>query len=68
MNLPKITEPNGRMAPANDSSLDAMVTRFIRELADLIDGDTASPKHQVVASQLRKLADVLEDDAAASHV
>ena len=68
MNFPQIAEPNGRPAPANDSTLDAMVMRFIRELADLIDGDTASPKHQVVASQLRKLADVLEDDAAASHV
>jgi hypothetical protein len=56
------SQPNGRRVPANDSSLDTMVTLFIRELADLIDGDTASPKRQVVAGQLRKLAKVLEGD------
>ena len=44
--------------------MSSQTPRFICELADLIDGDTASPKHQVVASQLRKLAEVLETDAA----
>ena len=46
-------EPNGRIAPANDPNLDALIARMLRELADLI--ESASPRKAMTA-QLREFA------------
>lgn len=53
--------PNGRLIPANDPNLDALILELLHQLAELIDNlHESSPTHKHVVGQLRYLHGLLD--------